>query len=78
MHCFLAFQLIRESPRKTQNPVTDRRVSGQPAQSESLKAFNTGVVAEGKKNQGRECPLYSEARDEQPANAKLSDRQEID
>ena len=33
--CFLDFQEIRESPRKMQNPVTDLRESGQPAQSAS-------------------------------------------
>lgn len=37
--CFLDFQLIKESPIKTQKLVTDLRVSGQAAQSESLKAF---------------------------------------
>jgi len=37
--CFLDFQEMRESPKKTQYPVIERRVSGQPAQSESQKAF---------------------------------------
>ena len=36
--CFFDFQDMRESPRKTQKPVTERRESGHPAQSESEKA----------------------------------------
>lgn len=38
--CFFDFQEIKESPRKTQNHVTDLRVSIHPAQSESLKALS--------------------------------------
>lgn len=38
--CFLNFQEIRESPKKTQKLVTKRRVSRQPAQSESQKALH--------------------------------------
>jgi hypothetical protein len=38
--CFLDFQEINEPPRNTQNPITDLRVSTQPAQSEFEKAFN--------------------------------------
>jgi hypothetical protein len=37
--CFLDFQEIKESPRKTQNPKTDLRVSRQLARSKSQKAF---------------------------------------
>ena len=37
--CFLDFQETRDSPRKTQNPVTDLLVSRQEAQSTSVKAF---------------------------------------
>ena len=37
--CFLDFHEIKDSPRKTQNPVTDLLVSGQEAQSASVKAF---------------------------------------
>jgi len=36
--CFLLFQDIKESPRNIHQPVTERRVSGQLAQSASLKA----------------------------------------
>ena len=35
--CFLDFQDMRELPRNTQYPVTDLRVAGQLAQSESAK-----------------------------------------
>ena len=38
--CFFDFQEIKESPMETQNPVMERFVSGQVAQSESAKAFN--------------------------------------
>ena len=37
--CFLDFHEIKETPRKTQNPVTDLLVLGQEAQSTSAKAF---------------------------------------
>ena len=37
--CFLDFHEIKESPRKTQNPITDFLVSRQEAQSASAKAF---------------------------------------
>jgi hypothetical protein len=47
--CFLDFQDIKESPRKTQNPVTDLLESGQPVQSESQKAFRRKVEAAEKK-----------------------------
>ena len=36
--CFFVRQEIRQSPKKTQNPVVDLRVIGQEAQSESEKA----------------------------------------
>jgi hypothetical protein len=35
--CFFDFHKINESPKKTQNPVTNLLVLGQPAQSESQK-----------------------------------------
>ena len=38
--CFLYRQEMRESPIKTQNPVTDLLVALHPAQSASLKALN--------------------------------------
>jgi len=38
--CFLDFQDIRDSPKYTEKPVMDLRVSGHVAQSESLYAFN--------------------------------------
>ena len=37
--CFLDFLEIRESPRKTQKPVTDLLVSGHEVQSTSAKAL---------------------------------------
>ena len=38
--CYLLdFQEIKDSPRKTQNPVTDFLVSRQATQSTSVKAF---------------------------------------
>jgi hypothetical protein len=37
-YCFLLFQNIRESPKNIHQPVIERRVSGQLAQSASLKA----------------------------------------
>lgn len=40
MCCFLDFQEINESPKNTQKPETECRVSGQMAQSESEKALN--------------------------------------
>ena len=40
MVCFLDFHEIKESPKKTQKPVTERLVSIHPAQSESLKALS--------------------------------------
>ena len=36
---FFDFHEIKDSPRKTQNPVTDLLVSGHKAQSASAKAF---------------------------------------
>ena len=36
--CFLLFQEIKESPRNIHQPVIERLVSGQPAQSASLYA----------------------------------------
>lgn len=38
--CFLDFQENNESPKNTQKPETELRVSGQVAQSESEKALN--------------------------------------
>jgi len=38
--CFLVFHDIKESPRKMQKPVVERRVVIQEAQSESLKALS--------------------------------------
>lgn len=38
--CFLDFHEIKESPRNTQNPVTDLLVSKHPAHSESLNAHS--------------------------------------
>ena len=38
--CFLDFHEINDSPKKTQNPVTDLRVSTHPAQSKPLKALS--------------------------------------
>jgi hypothetical protein len=46
--CFLDFQDIKESPKKTQKPKTDLRVFGQPVQSESKKAFKSLVEEVGK------------------------------
>lgn len=37
--CFLDFHEIKDSPRKTQKPVTDLLESGQEAQSAFAKAF---------------------------------------
>ena len=37
--CFFAFQETKDSPRKTQKPVTDLRVSKQEPQSASEKAL---------------------------------------
>ena len=42
--CFLERQEMRESPRNMQKPVTERRVSEHPAQSESQKALSWSVV----------------------------------
>ena len=50
--CFLDFHDIKESPRKTQNLVTDLLESGQPVQSESQKAFRCKVEAVEKKTPG--------------------------
>lgn len=41
--CFFERQEMREGPRYTENPVMERRVSRQPAQSESLKALSCRV-----------------------------------
>lgn len=38
--CFLDFQENNESPKNTQKPETENRVSGQVAQSESEKGLN--------------------------------------
>lgn len=38
--CFLVFHDIRDSPRKTQKPVTDFHVSAYAAQSTSENALN--------------------------------------
>jgi hypothetical protein len=48
--CFLDFHDIKESPRKTQYPVTERRESGHVAQSESLEALSCKDEEEGKNN----------------------------
>ena len=55
--CFLECQEMRESPRKTQNPVTDLRVSEQPAQLESQKALSCNGLVEGKNNPCLGVPL---------------------
>ena len=39
--CFFDFQETKESLMKTQNPLIDLLVSGQAAQSEFAKAFNS-------------------------------------
>lgn len=44
----LDFQEMREEPRKIQKPIMERRVAGQVAQSESLKAFNWREESAGK------------------------------
>jgi hypothetical protein len=46
---FLDFHDIKESPKKTQKPVTDLLESGQLAQSESQKDFNCKDEFAGKK-----------------------------
>jgi hypothetical protein len=51
--CLLDFHEISDSPKKTQYPIMDRRVSGQPAQSESQKAFNWREHEVGK---NKPCP----------------------
>jgi len=51
--CFFYFQLIKDDPRKTQNPVVDRRELGQVAQSESQNPFICRFELLGKK---RPCP----------------------
>lgn len=48
--CFLDFQEINQSPMKMQNPVIDLLVSGQVAQSESLKALSCSDEVDGKKS----------------------------
>jgi hypothetical protein len=48
--CFFDFQEISDSPKKTQNPVMDRRVSRHPAQFESQKAFKWNSEEEEKKS----------------------------
>ena len=51
--CFFDFQLIKDDPRKTQNPIVDRRELGQVAQSESQNPFIYRLELLGKK---RPCP----------------------
>ena len=46
--CFLDFQETRESPRKTQNPVTDFLESWHEAQSALENAFNCNEEEEEK------------------------------
>lgn len=46
--CFFEHQDMRESPKNMQNPVMDLLVSGQAAQSESVKAFSCKVDVAGK------------------------------
>lgn len=46
--CFLAHQLIKEEPRKTQEPMIDFSVSEHSAQSESLKALRERDYSVGK------------------------------
>jgi hypothetical protein len=55
--CFLDFKEIRDSPKKTQKPVMERRVSGHPAQSESQKAFKWKVEEAEKKRPWPGDPL---------------------
>lgn len=45
---FFDFHEIKESPMKIQNPVTNRLVSGQVAQSKSLKALSCNGELDGK------------------------------
>jgi hypothetical protein len=40
VYCFLDFQEMRESPRKTQKQVTERLESGHPVQSLSQNALS--------------------------------------
>jgi len=40
VYCFLDFQEMSDSPKYTEKPVMDLRVSGHVAQIESLYAFN--------------------------------------
>jgi len=48
--CFLDSQEINESLRKMQKQVTERRVSGHNAQSESQKPFSCKGESLGKKS----------------------------
>ncbi|CAL8988629.1 unnamed protein product [Prunus brigantina] len=47
--CFLLFQDMGAPPRKMQNPVTDRLVVGQLAQSASQYPFNCSLPCDGNK-----------------------------
>lgn len=44
--CFFDFQEINESPKNTQKPEIDRRVSGQVAQSESQNVLSVRLEEE--------------------------------
>ena len=59
--CYLDFHEIKESPKKTQKPVTDLQEFGQPAQFESQNAFNCKDEDVGKKKKNlrpREDLIY--------------------
>jgi hypothetical protein len=50
MDYFLERQEMRESSQKIQKPITDLRVSEQPAQSESQNPLSCKEFVEGKNN----------------------------
>ena len=57
MFCFLDLQDTNELPKKTQYPVVDLRVSGQPAQSESENALICRSEVEAYKSPWLGAPL---------------------